>query len=65
MILKQLEETVAHLPADELTRFCEWFFAFDAKRWDATIETDVTAGRLDTLADDAIAEHRAERTKPL
>ena len=58
MILKQLEETVAHLPPDELARFPEWFIEFDAKRWDTKIEIDTTDGLLDRLADNAITDHR-------
>ena len=33
--------------------------------WDAEIERDVNAGRLDALVEKARAEHRAGRTKPL
>ena len=33
--------------------------------WDAEIERDVNAGKLDTLVEKARAEHRAGRTKPL
>ncbi len=65
MTLKQLEETVARLPSDELARFRDWFFEFDSQKWDAEIEIDARSGRLDTLADEAIADHRAGRTTPL
>lgn len=65
MTLKQLEETVAHLPPDELARFREWFLEFDSEHWDRKIDADVTAGRLDRLAAAAMADHRAGRTKPL
>ena len=33
--------------------------------WDAQIERDEYAGRLDALAERALAEHRAGRTRPL
>ena len=65
MTLKQLEESVADLPPDELARFREWFLEFDAKLWDTKIEADAAAGHLNTLADEAIADHRAGRSKPL
>lgn len=65
MTLKELEETIAQLPPEELARFREWFLEFDAARWDDQIEADARAGRLDSLGDAAVAEHRDGRTKPL
>jgi hypothetical protein len=65
MTLQELEQTVSHLPPDELARFRKWFLEFDATRWDEKIEKDVTSWRLDDLADTAIAEHSAGQTKPL
>ena len=65
MTLQELEQTVSHLPPDELARFREWFHEFEAARWDEKIEADAANGRLDDLADAAVAEHRAGRTKPL
>ena len=58
MTLKELEKTVADLRPEQLSRFREWFLAFDAKNWDRQFESDVAAGRLDKLADKAIREHR-------
>ena len=63
MTLRELEQTISHLPPDELARFREWFLEFDAAYWDGKIEKDVAQGSLDELADVAIAEHPAGRTK--
>jgi len=57
MTLKELEKTVSALLPDQLSRFREWFLAFDADNWDRQFESDVAAGRLDSLADEAIREH--------
>jgi len=65
MTLQELEQTVSHLPPNELARFREWFREFDAARWDDQIEADATNGSLDDVAGAAVAEHRAGRTKPL
>lgn len=65
MTLQELEQTISHLPPDELARFREWFLEFDAATWDVKIEKNATQGRLDDLANAAIAEHSAGRAKPL
>ena len=59
MTLPELEKTISDLPPEELSKFREWFLAFDAKNWDQQFEADVAAGRLDRLADEAIGEHKA------
>ena len=59
MTLEELEKTVSKLPPDQLAQFRAWFLEFDAERWDKQIESDVSAGRLDALAEEAIREHRA------
>ena len=65
MTLQELEKTISGLPPDQLARFREWFLAFDAKNWDQQFETDVAAGRLDDLADEAIREHQAGESTEL
>ena len=65
MTLQQLEKSVSELPPDQLSAFREWFHAFDADKWDEQFEGDVAAGRLDQLADDAIADHQAGNSTKL
>jgi hypothetical protein len=43
-----------------VARFRAWFEAFDAAQFDAAIERDERAGKLDTHAEEALAAHRAE-----
>ena len=62
MTLEQLEKTIAELPPDQLSKFREWFFAFDADKWDQEFARDVEAGRLDRLADEAIGDHQAGKS---
>ena len=45
--------------------FRVWFESFDAAEWDRQIEGDAAAGKLDRLAEEALAEYRAGRTRPL
>lgn len=56
---EDIEKAVQQLPPEELARFRAWFEAFDAREFDAAIERDAQAGRLDALADEALAAHRA------
>ena len=62
MTLQQLEKTIAELPPDEFSKFREWFLAFDADKWDRQFEGDVSAGRLDQLADEAIGDHQTGKS---
>jgi len=63
--LEQIEKSVAELSPDELKAFAAWFEALQADMWDRQIETDAKSGRLDKLAEQALADHRAGRTRPL
>ncbi|MDQ7076087.1 MAG: hypothetical protein Q9O24_13295 [Gammaproteobacteria bacterium] len=63
--VEELEAEVTQLPKDQLALFRAWFEAFDAHHWDKQVEADVAAGKLDALADAALAEHRTGKTKRL
>ena len=63
--LEQLEKSVAELSKEELAAFAEWFAELQADRWDRQIEADAKAGKLDRLAEKALADHRAGRSRPL
>jgi hypothetical protein len=64
-ILEDIEKAVAGLPADQLARFRAWFEEFEAARFDERIEHDAKAGRLDQLAEQALADFRAGRAREL
>ena len=65
MTVEDLEKAVSKLPPDELAKFRAWFEEFDAARFDLKIERDVAAGKLDRLADAALAELRQGRAREL
>jgi hypothetical protein len=56
--IEELEKKVEELSRKELSLFREWFAAFDAEIWDRQLESDVAEGKLDDLADEAIAAHK-------
>jgi hypothetical protein len=63
--VEKLEREVRGLTAEELATFREWFAVFDAEAWDRQIEADAKAGKLNALAEEALADHRAGRTRKL
>ena len=62
---EDIEKAIEQLPPQELARFRAWFEAFDADRFDAAIERDANAGRLDAFSEDALAAYRAGQSRDL
>jgi hypothetical protein len=58
---EDIEKAVEQLAPHELARFRAWFEAFNAEQFDAAIEQDAHAGKLDTHVEEALAAHRAGR----
>jgi hypothetical protein len=63
--VEDIEQEVRELTPSELAAFRRWFLEFDAQVWDGQIEEDIREGRLDKLADKALASHRAGKSKEL
>jgi len=63
--VEQLEREIEGLSAAERVSFREWYEVFDAAEWDQQLEADVAAGKLDRLADAALADHHAGRSRKL
>ena len=57
--LEQIEAAILTLQLDEFQRLKQWFFDVDYKRWDEQLEQDIADGKLDALAEEAIAEFKA------
>jgi hypothetical protein len=49
-----IEKEVSQLSSTELAVFRSWFAEYDATAWDSQIEKDANAGKLDSLADNAM-----------
>jgi len=62
---EDIEKAVENLAPSELARFRAWFESFDARQFDLAIERDARSGKLDPLADEALAAHRAGRSRDL
>jgi hypothetical protein len=63
--IEKLEEEVRKLSARDLATFRAWFAEFDASQWDREFDADAANGRLDRLADAALADHAAGRSRKL
>jgi hypothetical protein len=61
----EIQAEIEKLPPAEQRKLAQWFAELQADAWDAQIEGDVNAGRLDHLLAQAEADIAAGRTKPL
>jgi hypothetical protein len=63
--LEEIEKAVTNLTPEQLARFRAWFEEFQERAFDAQIERDAKAGKLDKMAEEAIRAHREGRTREL
>ena len=63
--VQDIEAAVSKLSREELSAFRTWFAEFDAEAWDRQFDEDVRAGRLDSLADEALRDLREGRCTDL
>ncbi len=63
--IHEIEKAVSALPSNELEQFRKWFDEFDAKVWDKQFEDDVVSGKLDKIAENAIADFDKGKFKEL
>jgi len=63
--IEKIEQEIQALSPEELAQFRAWFLEYDWAIWDAQIERDAEAGRLDDLATRALRDHAAGKTTPI
>ncbi|MGB6297375.1 MAG: hypothetical protein WBF90_14490 [Rivularia sp. (in: cyanobacteria)] len=63
--LKQIEAAILTLSSDEFHQLRQWFFDLDYQRWDEQLEQDIADGKLEALAEEAIAEFKAGRCREI
>ena len=63
--IQAIEQAVQQLPAQDLAEFRRWFTKFDEAVWDAQIEADAAAGKLDALAAEAVTEYGNGKAREL
>jgi hypothetical protein len=65
MTIEEIEKAISQLSPDDLARFRAWLEEFEAARFDRKIEQDAVSGRLDRLAEQALADYRQGRTREI
>jgi hypothetical protein len=63
--VEQLEQKIESLSPDDLAKFRAWFLEFDERLWDAQIEADAKAGKLDGLINEALADYNTGKAREL
>jgi len=61
----EIEKALQKLPVDDAWKVVDWLQEYLDAKWDAQIDADIAAGKLDKLADEAIKDYHAGRRKPL
>ena len=56
--VEEIESAIERLSDADVAELKAWL-------WDREIEADSAAGHLDAMADEALAEHRAGKSRPL
>jgi hypothetical protein len=63
--VEDIERAIERLAPGEFDRLRAWFEEFQAARFDEKITRDAQAGKLDRLAEQALADFRAGRAREL
>jgi len=63
--IEQLAQRIENLSPQDLAKFRAWFVEFDGRVWDAQIEADAKAGKLDSLINEALADYKAGKAREL
>ena len=63
--VQEIETAIQKLKPQEIHKVADWLQELREGLWDKQIDADAKAGRLDKLAEKALEDYRAGRTKPL
>ena len=63
--VQEIEKALSNLKPQEMAAFRVWFDEFDAAMWDTQFEEDAKSGKLDIVADSAIADYKKGKFKQL
>jgi hypothetical protein len=61
----EIENALRALPVQDARTIADWLQDYLDEQWDRQIEQDAKSGKLDKLAEQALSQYRAGKTKPL
>lgn len=63
--MQEIKQAIERLPKEEFRELSEWIInQHDENEWDRQFEEDIRGGRLDKLAQEAVEDLKAGRTRP-
>jgi hypothetical protein len=65
MTVQDIENAIRQLSSEELAQLKQRIADYEWEQWDKQLERDVKAGRLDTLAQEALQDLREGKTTDL
>ncbi|MEH2148489.1 hypothetical protein [Nostoc sp.] len=65
LTLEQIESAILQLSPNEYEKLIQWFADLDYQRWDEQLEKDIADGKLEALAQEAIAEFEARNYRTI
>ena len=63
--VQEIERAIEQLPGEQFSQVHDWIVERDWEKWDAQIERDSAAGKLDFLVDEALRDTKSGHTRPL
>lgn len=63
--VEQIESAILKLSPQELSHLAGWVLDLDEQRWDEQIERDIVVGKLDFLAQEALAKFETGNCRTL
>ena len=63
--VQDIKVAIQHLPGNQFSEIHDWIVERDWEDWDAQIERDSDAGKLDFLIDEARRHRESGNTRPL
>ena len=63
--VEEIEAAIRQLGPADCLELKAWLDGYHAELWDAQLESDVLAGRLDAFAEEAVADLRAGRCRDI
>ena len=61
--VEEIEDQIQRLSREEFAELRDWFLEQDWKAWDAQIEADAKAGKLEKLVSEAKAEYKSGQAR--